>query len=100
VSGKEVTDPARLYYRDDPDAVVLRALDGLSLLYHRPSGITHIVDSPVPEILAALGLAGQPQSANALLDRLCAEYDLEGGVEGLEQHLDTLVALGLARVAL
>lgn len=88
----------RLYYRDDPGEVLLRPLDGLTLIYHRPSGITHIVDSPVPEILAAL--SHEPLPARLLLERLAADYDLDGEGEALDNlaaHLEELCALGLAR---
>ncbi len=88
----------RLYYRDSADCLLVRALDGLTLLYHRPSGITHIVDSPLPEILEVL--AEEPQSAPALMEALAERHDLDGDGAGLEQHLDALLALGLARVVL
>lgn len=31
-------------------------LDSLTAIYHRPSGQTHIVAEPIPQILAAIGL--------------------------------------------
>ena len=44
-------------YVADPDiAIEAVALDGLVLLYHRPSGMTHIVAPPAPQILEALRL--------------------------------------------
>ncbi len=88
----------RHYSGDDPHELLLRPLDGLTLVYHRPSGATHIVDSPVPEILAILG--PQPQSPADLLARLAGEYDLgdrDEALAGLEGHLGSLCALGLAR---
>lgn len=78
--------------------MILRPLDGLTLIFHRPSGITHIVDSPVPEILAVLG--DEPRSAAEILDALGEYYDLEDGEDalaGLIGHLDALCDLGLAR---
>lgn len=85
-------------YLGDPDSLLVRTLDGLTLVYHRPSGITHIVDSPVPEILASAGF--EPQSAADLLERLAGDYDLGDRAEalaGLTGHLETLRALGLVR---
>jgi hypothetical protein len=42
-------------YIADPEGAVRRVdLDGLSVLYHAPSGMTHIVAAPAPEILDAL----------------------------------------------
>ena len=41
-------------YIADPEGAVRRVdLDGLSVLYHAPSGMTHIVAAPAPEILDA-----------------------------------------------
>ena len=85
----------RRYFRDGEDAFVLHSLDGLTLLFHRSSGITHILDSPLPEIVAAL--EEEPCSLETLMARLSLHYDLEGDAQGLEQHLDSLVMLGLAR---
>ncbi len=95
-----MSDGGRYYTECDPDALLMRPLDGLTLIYHRPSGSTHIVDSPVPEILSLLGPA--PQMAGNLLERLSADYDLgsrEEALSGLEEHLDSLCALGLVRAA-
>jgi PqqD family protein of HPr-rel-A system len=72
-------------------------LDGLSAIYHRASGATHVVAEPVPQILTALG--EDRLSLDALLVRLGADYDLgEDAAEALKARLDELVALGLVRV--
>lgn len=95
-----MAEKERHYFSDGGESLLVRPLDGLTLLYHRPSGTTHLVDSPVPEILSAL-TAG-PQSAAMLFDRLSADYDLGdrgGALAGLIDHLETLCALGLARRA-
>jgi PqqD family protein of HPr-rel-A system len=65
------------------------ALDGLSVLYHAPSGMTHIVAAPAPEILEAL----QPGPADAaeLMARLTASYELE-------DEATDIVALRLAEL--
>ncbi|MGE4430147.1 MAG: HPr-rel-A system PqqD family peptide chaperone [Sphingobium sp.] len=87
-----------MYHRDRPDALLLRPLDGLTLIFHRPSGMSHIVDSPVPEILAVLG--EEPKSAAEILAALGEHYDLEDGEDamaGLIGHLDALCGLGLVR---
>lgn len=62
------------YIADPPEDVRIVALDGLSALYHAPSGMTHIVASPAPEILTALQ-AG-PADAAELLARLAASFDM------------------------
>ena len=56
------------YIADDAHALVTVPLDGLSLVYHEPSGATHIVAPPAPDILVAL-TAG-PAEASELLRRL------------------------------
>lgn len=67
-------------------------IDVLSAVFHRPSGITHLVIAPAPEILAALG--DTPMTAEALLAKLVADYDL-GEDEALVARLDELVVAGL-----
>jgi len=91
---------ARHYYRDAPETLIEHDLDGLTLLFHRPSGQTHIIDSPMPEILAALSC--EPQELRALLGVLADRYDLAvdgDAMQELKAHLDALVSLGLARTA-
>jgi len=91
-------DPAR-YGVDGSGTIVTRPLDGLTLIYHRPSGITHIADSPLPEILQALERA--PGTAAEVLTRLSEGHEIgddEDALEGLETHLATLVSLGLVRI--
>lgn len=92
-----MTRGTRRWYRDGDDALVLRDLDGLTAIYHRPSGITHIADSPAPEVLDALTV--DPQPLDRLAARLARDFDLadDSGGCGLERHLEALVALGLAR---
>ena len=46
--------PIKRYRIDPRDACRACALDDLTLLYHARSGQTHMVISPVPEILAAM----------------------------------------------
>lgn len=68
-------------------------LDALTLVYHRASGITHVVDAPVPEILAAMA---EPMTLDALLAHLQSEYELADADRGaLQARLDELIAAGL-----
>lgn len=74
------------------------ALDGLSVLFHRPSGMTHIVAPPAPEILAALREG--PADAAELLARLRALYEFEDDASGaIEARLEELEQAGLVRRA-
>ena len=68
-------------------------LDTLTLAYHRPSGITHVLASPAPEILAALA---EPADLSTLLARLQAYYDLaDADPVALAERLAELEAAGL-----
>jgi PqqD family protein of HPr-rel-A system len=80
------------------DSANLRAvaLDGLSVLYHAPSGMTHIVAPPAPEILEALG-AG-PADVAELLRRLSARFEFDGQ-DAIHARLDELESAGLVRRA-
>lgn len=109
---QEAPAGGKAYFRDDDAAFLLRDLDGLTLIYHRPSGITHIVASPVPEIWAVLSSVRADPVA-AIRERLSRDYDLDPGGEGagegepganavdldasLGWELDQLCALGLVR---
>lgn len=73
-------------------------VEGLALLFHPASGMTHILAPPSPEILAALA---EPGDAEAVLARLSASFDFAPG-EGLaaiEARLAELEASGLVRRA-
>lgn len=82
-----------LYRAPPAGALIAVPLDEFTALFHRPSGITHLLTAPAPEILAALALA--PVTRAALLARLADDYDVEGGAEALAVRLDELVAAGL-----
>ncbi|OYY89562.1 MAG: hypothetical protein B7Y45_11610 [Sphingomonas sp. 28-66-16] len=73
-------------------------LDDLVLVYHRASGITHLLASPAPEILAALDEGALDLAG--LLDRLGRRFDLDAGASGaLAARLDELIAAGLVATA-
>lgn len=91
---------AALRYIADAEAEVRAvALDGLTLLYHAPSGTTHIVAPPTPEILAALR-AG-PADIAELLARLAARFDFEddAAADAIVARLAELEDAGLVRRA-
>lgn len=89
------------HYRAIPATdLVIRPLADITLLYHRPSGQTHMVASPVPEILAALG--AHPLDSHAIHARLATRYDLGDPDEAraaIATHLAEMAALGLIRAA-
>jgi PqqD family protein of HPr-rel-A system len=89
-----------VYIADPEDAVTKVALDGLTVLFHAPSGMTHIVAAPAPEILDALREG--PADAPELLRRLSARFAFEGegeGDEAIHARLGELEAAGLVRRA-
>ena len=84
------------YIADDRHELVAVPLDGLSLVYHAPSGATHIVAPPAPEILEAL--AAGPADAAELLRRLREKFDFDGD-EVIHVRLGELEEAGLVRRA-
>lgn len=83
------------HYRAAPSATLrIEPLDALTLIYHRASGITHLVDSPVPELLDLL--AGEQLTLDQLLNALTERFDLvDPDAAALAARLDELVASGL-----
>lgn len=95
-----MTEFFHLYYAERADAMIVRALDDIVLIYHRPSGQTHMVASPVPEILAALG--DTALGAGDVVAVLSAQFDMGDAAEAvaaIAAHLDEMAALGLVRRA-
>jgi len=82
------------YVADPPELFRSVELDGLTALFHRPSGMTHILAPPVPQILAALA---KPGDGAELLARLAEAFDVEGGAGEIEARLAELEAAGLVR---
>jgi PqqD family protein of HPr-rel-A system len=81
-----------------PESLRIVQLDTFTAIYHRESGITHLLISPAPEILAALGEAGLTRAA--LTAKLTAHYDLADFDDAaLAERLDELVAAGLVSAA-
>jgi PqqD family protein of HPr-rel-A system len=83
-----------LYRAAAPETLRIVSLDALTLIYHRSSGITHIVDSPVPEIIESL--AGEPLGLADLLARLTDRFELvDADPDALAARLDELAVAGL-----
>jgi PqqD family protein of HPr-rel-A system len=77
--------------------LIVEPLDVFTAVFHRPSGVTHLLNEPAPQILEALG--NEPLEMEALLARLEERYDL-GDADGsgtalLCARLDELEAAGL-----
>lgn len=83
-------------YIADPTATrVAVALESLVAIFHAPSGMTHLLAPPAPEILDALGEG--PADADMILARLSRTHDLDGAHarEAIMARLDELEASGL-----
>jgi PqqD family protein of HPr-rel-A system len=87
------------YIADAAEELEAVTLDGLSVLFHARSGMTHIVASPAPEMLEALREG--PADARELLRRLSTQFDLDGeeAKAAIHARLDELEAAGLVRRA-
>ena len=78
------------------DGCIVEPLDELTLIYHRRSGITHMVVEPVPQILAAMN--GDALTLDQLLIRLSDSFDLGDAADAkaaVAARIDELVDLGL-----
>ena len=89
-----LADDTVLYRMARAESLSIVHLDSFSAVYHRASGITHLITAPAPEILATLGEAGMTRAA--LLDRVARDYALgDADMDVLRERLDELVATGL-----
>ena len=86
---------ASLYAADPPETLHSVALEGLTLLYHRRSGLTHILAPPAPQILAAL--AAGPADAAGIVERIGADFEVEAEdpARAIAARLSELEAAGL-----
>jgi PqqD family protein of HPr-rel-A system len=87
-----------IYKAPSPDALLVAPLDEFTAVFHRASGITHLLVEPAPQILHVLGEGGL--TLDALLAGLSAEYDLaDADRTALAARLDELVVSGLVASA-
>jgi PqqD family protein of HPr-rel-A system len=85
-------------YRADPPAMrPCVVAEGMTLLFHRPSGATHVLLPPAPEILDML--AEEAADAETLTRRIAAEFLVEASDEPIAEvvaaRLAELEAAGL-----
>jgi PqqD family protein of HPr-rel-A system len=85
------------FIADPADQLKAVRLDGLTAVFHRPSGITHLLAPPAPQILEAL--AGSAADVEGLLARIAEQFEVEGGADALTARLAELEAAGLVRRA-
>jgi PqqD family protein of HPr-rel-A system len=87
------------YIADPPELTRSVDLEALAALYHRPSGMTHILAPPAPQILAALGR--RAGDAAEVLARMGDSFEVEAqdAEAAIEARLAELEAAGLVRRA-
>lgn len=87
--------PGPLFAADPPGLSRTVELEGLTLLYHRRSGLTHILAPPAPQILAAL--AAGPASAAEIVARIGERFEVEAEdpAAAIAARLAELEAAGL-----
>ncbi len=90
--------PDALYRMARAEALRIVHLDSFIAVYHRSSGLTHLLTAPAPEIMATLGESGLTRAA--LTSQLAADFELDDMDEVvLAERLDELVTCGLVSVA-
>lgn len=90
----------RAYRAAPPGALRVEPLGELTAIFDRRSMQTHLVVSPMPEILGAMG--ADPCSAALLASRLAASFDFDGDNDVqslLAERLGELAAMGLVERA-
>jgi PqqD family protein of HPr-rel-A system len=89
--------PAETRYRAAAAGDLVRVeLDALTAVYDRRSGQTHLLASPLPEMLEAL--AEGEWTVDAFADHLAASFQVAGEGDAhalIAAHLDELATLGL-----
>lgn len=85
------------FIADPPEASRIVELDGLTALYHRPSGLTHILAPPAPQILGAI--AGEAGDAAEIVARIAVDFELDAkdAEAAIGARLAELEAAGLVR---
>lgn len=90
--------PAPRYRAPAAGELRVVVLDELVAVYQRAAAQTHLVVSPVPELLELL--AGEWLTGEALLERLAQTYDLpDPDASALVARLDELAETGLVERA-
>ncbi|MCC5640978.1 HPr-rel-A system PqqD family peptide chaperone [Nostoc sp. CHAB 5844] len=87
-------DQRNRYARVPLSTLRIVPLDAMTLIYHQASGQTHVVASPVPELIEVLDET--PCDVATLLARLGEQFDLgDPDAAALAARLDELADVGL-----
>lgn len=79
-------------WRAAPEHLLAVPLDTFTAVFHRPSGQTHLLVEPAPQILEMLS---EPLDEAELLDRLAAAYDIADDRDALAERVRELAEAGL-----
>lgn len=91
-----MTERIRHRYKAEPaTGLLIQPLDAMTAIYHRRSGITHIVSEPVPQILHRMG--GETLTCDQIVERLRVDFDFEDvdAQSLIAERLDEMATLGL-----
>ena len=92
---------SRKYRAAPKDDLIWHDLDSMTLLFHRPSGITHMLAEPAPAIMEVMQDASL--TAGEIASRLIAQFEIESAADAeniVLARLEELSSLGLvARVS-
>ena len=85
------------FIADAPESLRSVALESLTAVFHAPSGMTHLLAPPAPQILEAL--ASKPGTAEEVLERIASAFEVEAedAVAAMAARLGELEAAGLVR---
>jgi PqqD family protein of HPr-rel-A system len=85
------------FIADGHEALRAMPLESLTAVFHRPSGMTHLLAPPAPQILDAL--ASWAGTAEEVLERIGANFDVEAedAASAMAARLEELEAAGLVR---
>ncbi len=64
-----------LYRAEHKDDIIVEALDMITLVYQKRSGITHLIAEPMPQILEIL--ADKSLTLTALCEDMAQQFDLD-----------------------
>ena len=77
------------YRAASPDCLIMVQLDSLWAIYHRSSGLTHVVTDAMVAILGAV------QDATATVEGIASAIGERGAVEAVRSHIADLAEAGL-----
>ncbi|HEY9552921.1 HPr-rel-A system PqqD family peptide chaperone [Allosphingosinicella sp.] len=85
--------PGPRFVADPPEWTRRVEMGGLTALFHIPSGMTHLLAAPAPQILDVI--ANNPGDAAEILSRMTVDFDVDGGEDAILARLAELEASGL-----